>query len=103
METGPPPEVGGYRLVYHPAVASDDVPKIPADIRRRIARAIESRLSEHPERYGRPLSGTLRGYWKLRVGDYRVVFRIVGREVRVFAIRHRRDVYNEVARRPTQR
>ncbi|MGH8526771.1 MAG: type II toxin-antitoxin system RelE family toxin, partial [Gammaproteobacteria bacterium] len=81
METGPPPEVGGYRLVYHPAVASDDILKMPADIQRRIARAIERRLSVQPERYGKPLSGTLRGYWKLRVGDYRVVFSVVRREV----------------------
>lgn len=103
METGPPPQVGGYRLVYHPAIAEEDLPKIPADIRRRIARAIEMRLSGQPERYGKPLRGTLRGYWKLRVGDYRVVFRVVGREVWILAIRHRRDVYGKAARRPGQR
>lgn len=103
MDTGPAPPIGGYGLVYHPAVAEEDLPKIPADIRRRIARAIESRLSEQPERYGKPLSGTLRGYWKIRVGDYRIVFRVVEREVWVFAIRHRRDVYSAVVRRPSQR
>jgi mRNA interferase RelE/StbE len=88
-----------YRLVYHPAVADDDLPKVPADQRRRIARAIETRLTAAPQRYGSPLRGTLKGYWKLRVGDYRVVYRVAGDEVLIFAIRHRREVYGEAGRR----
>lgn len=52
-----------------------------------------------PERYGAPLRGTLRGYWKLRVGDYRVVFRIHADEGVVLAIRHRRIVYGAAGRR----
>ena len=31
----------------------------------------------------------VKGYWKLRVGDYRVVFRIVKNEVWIFGIMHR--------------
>ena len=89
----------GFRVIYHPAVAGEDLPRIPADIRERIARAIQTRLTTAPERYGKPLRGTLRGYWKLRVGDYRVVFKTIGDEVRILAIRHRRDVYDESVRR----
>ncbi len=88
-----------YRLVFHPAVAGDDLPKVPADQRRRIARAIETRLTAAPQRYGSPLRGTLKGYWKLRVGDYRVVYRVAGDEVLIFAIRHHREVYGEAGRR----
>jgi len=47
----------------------------------------------HPEVYGRPLRHTLRGYWKLRVGDYRVVFKIKGAEVHILAIVHRKETY----------
>ncbi|MBI3975388.1 MAG: type II toxin-antitoxin system RelE/ParE family toxin [Armatimonadetes bacterium] len=65
----------------------------------RIAQAIERRLETAPERYGAPLRGTLRGYRKLRAGDYRVVFRITADEVAVLAIRHRRDVYGAAERR----
>lgn len=91
-----------YRLVYHSAVPEEDLPVIPANMRARIARAIEARLTEKPEQYGSPLRGTLKGYWKLRVGDYRVVYRIVGDEIRIFAIRHRRHIYEEVSRRSGQ-
>lgn len=88
-----------YRLSYHEAVATDDLPGIPASMRARIARAIETRLAAAPERYGDPLRGTLKGYWKLRVGGYRIVYRVVGDEVRVLAIRHGREVYG-IARLP---
>lgn len=84
-----------YRLVYHPAVAETDLPDIPTNIRERIARAIESRLTVAPDRYGSPLRGTLKGYWKLRVGDYRVVYRITGEEAWILAIRHQRQIYEE--------
>jgi mRNA interferase RelE/StbE len=82
-----------YRLVYHSAVPEEDLPEIPANMRARIARAIETRLTENPEQYGSPLRGTLKGYWKLRVGDYRVVYRVAEDEVRILAIRHRKKVY----------
>jgi mRNA interferase RelE/StbE len=89
-----------YRLLYHPAVARDDLPAISPEARERIARAVETRLCTAPERHGAPLRGTLKGYWKLRVGDYRVVYRVAEDEIWILAIRHRRDVYGEAARRP---
>jgi mRNA-degrading endonuclease RelE of RelBE toxin-antitoxin system len=52
-----------------------------------------------PAKYGKPLRGTLAGYWKLRVGDWRVVYAIYGKEVVVFAIKHRNRVYDEVSER----
>ncbi len=88
-----------YALRYHPKMADQDLPRIPTQTRGRIARQIEARLTTDPERYGAPLSGSLRGYWKLRVGDYRVVFTIGRREVWILAILHRKDVYGRAARR----
>ncbi|MBI4279349.1 MAG: type II toxin-antitoxin system RelE/ParE family toxin [Armatimonadetes bacterium] len=88
-----------YTLAYHPAVRVDDLPRIPGNLRGRIEQAIVTRLAEEPERYGSPLRGTLRGYWKLRVGDYRVAYRIAGREVWIYAVVHRRVVYGIVEAR----
>ena len=88
-----------FTLVYHPRVAEEDVPSLPLNLHHRIARAIETRLGEAPEQHGAPLKGTLKGYWKLRVGDYRVVYRIVGTEVRVLGIRHRKRIYEDMLRR----
>ncbi len=77
-----------HALRYHPKVA-DDLANITAASRTRIRRAIETRLATAPERYGAPLTGSLHGYWKLRVGDYRVVFRVARSEVFVLAVVHR--------------
>ena len=81
-------------LLYHPLVASEDIPTIPRNLQRRLARAIEGRLGTAPDRYGEPLRGPLHGYRKLRVGDYRVVYKIVRHEVWVLAILHRKRVYD---------
>ncbi len=88
-----------FALLYHPDVARADLLPIPANVRQRIADAPVRRLPEAPERFGHPLRGTLKGYWKLRVGDYRVVYKIVGAEVWILAILHRRRVYDDGLRR----
>lgn len=86
-----------FVLVYHPLV-SQDLVTFNRDIKNRLAKAVNSRLSTHPEYYGKPLRGSLSGYWTLRVGDCRVVYRIVKHEVWIFAVINRRDVYSDVRR-----
>jgi mRNA interferase RelE/StbE len=44
--------------------------------KQRIKSAIETRLLTEPEKYSDPLRRTLKGYRKLRVGDYRIVLRV---------------------------
>ena len=88
-----------FRLRYHPDVVTDDIPVLNARLKTRIRKAIESRLATAPHHYGEPLRKTLKGYWKLRVGDYRVVFKIEKHEVWILGIIHRRDVYDRIGRR----
>jgi mRNA interferase RelE/StbE len=87
-----------FAVIFHPAV-KDDAAVIAKAIRERIRSAIDTRLTTEPALYGKPLRGTLAGYWKLRVGDWRVVYTICGSEVVVFAIKHRSRVYDEVGDR----
>lgn len=87
-----------HRLRYHPAVATDDLPRIDRSWQARIRRAIEQRLVTQPTYYGEPLRHRLKGYWKLRVGDYRVIYRLVGHDVWILTIGHRREVYEQTAR-----
>lgn len=88
-----------FELKYHPDFKAIDIPQLDAKMKTRIKNAIETRLGTEPERYGSPLRKTLHGYWKLRVGDYRVVFKIVGAEVWILGIIHRRKVYEAVEKR----
>lgn len=88
-----------YTILYHPDITRRDLPRIPLNVQSRIADALAVRLRGSPEKYGQPLRGTLGGYWKLRIGDYRAVFKIVGDEIWILAILHRRQVYEDVLRR----
>ncbi len=88
-----------FKLTYHPDVKHVDLPLIDNKVRDRIKKAIEERLVTYPQHYGEPLRRTLKGYWKLRVGDYRVVFRIVRNVVRIYGIIHRKNVYSKIKNR----
>ncbi len=88
-----------FKLWYHPDVKRMDLPQINRRMKNRIKKAIEERLMVAPQKYGEPLRKTLGGYWKLRVGDYRIVFKIVGDEVWVLGIIHRKEVYREILKR----
>ena len=82
-----------FTVVYHPLVAKDDLPAIPGNIKERLQKAIEERLMVDPISYGLPLRQSLKGYRKLRVGDYRIVYRIHDETVIVLKIGNRKDVY----------
>ena len=88
-----------YKLKYHPNGKKSDLPKIDAKNRNRIKRAIEERLTKNPEIYGKPLQRTLKGYWKLRVGDYRVVFQLASDDILIFGIIHRKEVCKLIKKR----
>ena len=88
-----------YELAYHELVVREDIPALPKTMHERIRRAIESRLSTEPNLYGKPLRRTLVGYRTLRVGDYRVIFRIERMVVQIFLIAHRSVVYVDAKKR----
>ncbi len=88
-----------FELKYHPDVKAIDIPQLDAKLKTRIKKAIETRLATEPQQYGTPLRKTLHGYWKLRVGDYRVVFKIVGPEIWILGIIHRKKVYEAIEKR----
>ena len=65
----------------------------PAGMIRRINEALE-RLEKWPTVSGaKPLRGKLKGCYRLRCGDWRIVFRPVGETICVTAIDNRKDVY----------
>ena len=83
-----------YQLFYHPDVLTD-ISKIPRNIRNRIKKAAEQRLAVDPVRFGDPLRRSLQGYRKLRVGDYRVIYKIHQADVIILKIGHRKEVYGK--------
>jgi mRNA interferase RelE/StbE len=91
-----------YKVLYHERVVSDDIPSLSTSDAKRVRQAIEDKLLHRPETFGRPLRRSLRGYKKLRVGDYRVVFRIDKSVIYILAIRHRSVIYKQILKRLEQ-
>jgi len=83
-----------YTIVYHPQIPAD-IAAFPENIKSRIKKAIEQRLVMDPIKYGEPLRRTLRGYRKLRVGDYRIIYRIEKHTIIILKIGHRKEVYDK--------
>jgi mRNA interferase RelE/StbE len=93
--------ISGYSLHYHEDVARKDIPKISASNKKKIKSAIEKKLLTEPETFGKPLRRSLKASRKLRVGDYRVIFRIRGKRIYILLIAHRSQAY-KVARKRIQ-
>ena len=92
-----------WNVVIHKLVLTEDFKKIDLSSRRLILKSIYKKLTKAPESYGSPLSEGYKGYWKLRVAHYRVIYRIVKDQVMVVVIKVgiRRDdkIYNELIHR----
>jgi len=88
-----------HSLLYHPDVLKEDLNSIPGNIKVRIRKAIEGRLLKEPVLSGQPLWQSLKGHRKLRVGDWRVIYRIEHTNIIILKIGNRKDVYREVFRR----
>ena len=80
-----------YSLGYKKSVQRD-LKRLSKPEASRILDLIEKELTKKPE--SNPLlKGKFAGLRKFRVGDYRIIYTIVGREVRILRVGHRRDVY----------
>ena len=92
-----------WKVHIHKLVLSEDFAEIAQADQQVILKAVRKKLSIDPEGYSKPLTGEFKGLWRLHVGDYRVVYRIVKDEVLVFVIKVgiRRDdsVYQELSKR----
>ena len=86
--------MNSYRLVYHHDVKTKDLQNISSEMRERIKKAIEFRLLIAPNSYGLPLRKTLKGYWKMRIGDYRVIYKVKDDLILIYCICHRKIVYH---------
>jgi mRNA interferase RelE/StbE len=92
-----------YAVLIDELVLKDDFKGIELHHRGKIIKAIRERLSTEPDRYGQPLRGELKGYWKLRVGEFRVIYEIRKEDVVVLVVkvglRRNDDVYRAVLKR----
>ncbi|HXO72371.1 MAG TPA: type II toxin-antitoxin system RelE/ParE family toxin [Bradyrhizobium sp.] len=87
--------VAVWRVEFDRAAARE-LRKLGADAERRVLAYLRTRIagSDDPRRPGQPLTGDRQGFWRYRVGDYRIVAAIEDDRlvVLVVTVGHRREV-----------
>lgn len=89
-----------YSINYHPT-ATSQIEDIPKKFREQILERI-GKLATDPRPGGyEPLHGVDRGYFRVRQGDYRIVYVIEDHKLLVLIVRvvNRREVYTKKHRR----
>ncbi len=73
--------------------------KLDLQVSRQIVAYMADRViaSGDPYLLGKALTGTWAGHWRYRVGDYRVICRLLNRKMVVMVVRagHRSSVYDQ--------
>lgn len=84
-----------YLVEYEP-VAIADLEALTQAVRSRVINKINWLAENFDAITPQPLTADLSGFFKLRVGDYRVIYEFDREEKVIFIdrIRHRKEVYN---------
>ncbi len=85
-----------WRIEFTPAAAKE-LKKLGREPAARIIRTLEQRIAtlDDPRELGKSLVGDWSGFWRWRMGDYRVIAKIEDERVVILVVRvaHRREVY----------
>lgn len=79
-----------YTLVYT-ARAVSDVRSFDAVVRKKLSKKLLG-LAHDPKRKSKKLSDPKLGTYRYRIGDYRIIFDVVGQKIVVLRIGHRKDI-----------
>jgi mRNA interferase RelE/StbE len=79
--------------------ARKELRKLDPQTQDRILKWLRETLatSEDPRRTGKSLKGRMKGLWRYRVGDYRIISQIQDENILILVVRigHRRDIYED--------
>lgn len=80
-----------YKILYaKPAVT--DIKKLDVVVKKRFKKKVEL-YSQNPLSYAKRLVESSTGSYRWRIGNYRVIFDIDGKNIVILRVRHRRESY----------
>ena len=82
-----------YNVIFTKRAAKD-VSSLEPEVKDRIAEALTKYL-EDPLSYAKKMVDPSLGTYRLRIGDYRVIFDIKGEEIVILRVGHRKDIYRK--------
>lgn len=86
-----------YKIEYLESVVKKDITVITKAEKEKIKKAIENKLAIDPISFGKPLQYSLKACRRLRVGNYRIIYKIESEKncVLIVKIGHRKEVYED--------
>lgn len=85
-----------WTIEFHPDAAKE-LKKLDRAVAARVVKTLETRIAplDDPRSLGAPLKGEHDGYWRWRIGDYRVIARIEDARIVILVLRValRREAY----------
>lgn len=88
-----------YTIIYGKIISKKDIRKIPLKIQKEIEKQIREKLTTTPEVFGKPLKKSLKGFRRMRIRNYRVIFRIIESVVEIMFIGKKPNVYQQFLKR----
>jgi len=92
-----------YTVILDSRILDEDFRHIDKPQQQRLVRTIRKKLTADPAKYGKPLTANLKGFWKLKVGEFRIVYQIIESHVEVYVVsvgyRRNAEVYLAAAKR----
>ncbi|PKL09942.1 MAG: addiction module toxin RelE [Spirochaetae bacterium HGW-Spirochaetae-7] len=80
--------------VNYKASVRKDIKQLDRSAVSRILEAIEGDLADHPGK-DKALKGRYTGLYSYRVGDWRIIYSLIGEAILVLRIAHRKESYRE--------
>lgn len=81
-----------WRIEYSTR-ATADLLELDRSLARQILARLEWFTAHFDELTPEPLHGEWKGFYRFRIGDYRIIYSILAHTVRVATLGHRKDVY----------
>ena len=84
------------RTLKTPSTVRNFIRSMHPHLKRKVRAALTEILDD--PNCGKPLQGELKGFWSLRVGRYRIIYRPDNEGAQIIAVGPRTTIYEETAR-----
>jgi len=83
-----------YNTIWHEE-SLKDLKKFDRKIAKKIVEKVKNYLTQDPIELGTPLKGNLKGFYRYRIGEYKIIYVLDRPEKKVIIlnVKHRKEIY----------
>jgi mRNA interferase RelE/StbE len=83
-----------YNVIWHEGTLKD-LKKLNRTSAKKIVAKVKNYLIQDPVKLGTPLKGNLKGLYRYRIGEYRVIYVIdqAEKKIIILNVNHRKKIY----------